>query len=91
MPGFTISKPYTMPREDVREAAEGLAKRLEQEHGVNCSWDGDCVRLKGAGVKGELDFNGNTLDVAVQLGMLAAPFLGVLKKEVQKYLDEHVD
>jgi len=90
VPGFRITKPYTMPKEEVREAAEGLAESLAREHGVRSRWDGDRVRIKGAGVDGELSFHDGLIDVSVKLGLLTAMFEPVLRKEVERYLDEHV-
>ncbi len=90
MAGFRITKPYTMSKEDVREAAEGLADSLEREHGVRSRWDGDRVRIKGAGVDGELSFHDGLIDVSVKLGLLTSMFEPVLRREVQRYLDEHV-
>ena len=46
MAGFRITKPYTMPKEEVRDAAEGLAAELEREHGVRSRWVGDEVTIK---------------------------------------------
>ena len=34
MAGFRITKPYTLPKEAVREAAEELAESLSKEHGL---------------------------------------------------------
>lgn len=90
MAGFRITKPYTMPKEAVREAAEGLAANLEREHGVRSRWDGDKVRIKGAGVDGELSFHDGLIDVSVRLGLLTSMFEPVLRREVQRYLDDHV-
>lgn len=90
MAGFRLTKPYTMPKEDVREAAQGLARSLEREHGVRSRWDGDRVRIKGAGVDGEMTFHDGLIDVSVKLGLLASMFEPVLRKEVQQYLDTHV-
>lgn len=90
MAGFRLSKPYTMPREDLREAAQGLARRLEEQHGVRSRWEGDTVYIKGSGVDGRLSIDGGMVDVSVRLGLLASAFQGVLKAEVQRYLDEHV-
>jgi len=90
MPGFRLTKPYTMSKEEVREAAQGLAANLERDHGVRSRWDGDTVRIKGAGVDGKMSFHDGLIDVSVRLGMLAALFQDVLKSEVQRYLDEHV-
>ncbi len=79
----------------VGEAADGreavrLAKSLERQHGVRSRWEGDTVRIKGAGVDGRLSFHDDLVDVSVKLGLLASAFQGVLRAEVQRYLDEHV-
>lgn len=90
MAGFRLTKPYTMPKDEVREAAQGLATSLEREHGVRSRWEGDRVRIKGAGVDGVLSFHDGLIDVSVKLGLLASMFETSLKKEVQRYLDAHV-
>jgi putative polyhydroxyalkanoate system protein len=90
MAGFRLTKPYTMSKEDVREAAQGLASSLQREHGVRSRWDGDTVKIKGAGVDGKLSFHDGLIDVNVRLGMLAALFQDTLKSEVQRYLDENI-
>lgn len=90
MPGFRLTKPYTMPKEDIREAAEGLAENLRRDHGVRSRWDGDRVKIKGAGVDGELSFHDGLIDVSVRLGLLTSMFEGTLRREVQRYLDEHI-
>jgi len=90
MAGFRLTKAYTMPKEEVREAARGLAASLEEQHGVRSRWDGDKVRIKGAGVEGELSFHDGLIDVSVKLGLLASMFESTLRKEVQRYLDTHV-
>lgn len=90
MAGFRLQKPYSMPKEEVREAAEGLACKLEQDHGVRSRWDGDCVQIKGMGIDGKLTFGDGNIDVSVKLGMLASAFKGVLRSEVQRYLDEKI-
>ena len=90
MAGFRLTKPYTMPKDEVREAAQGLATSLEQQHGVRSRWEGDTVKIKGAGVNGELSFHDGLIDVSVRLGLLTSMFEPVLRAEVQRYLDEHV-
>lgn len=90
MAGFRITKPYTMPRDEVREAAQGLAASLEREHGVRSRWEGDSVTIRGAGVDGRMSFHDGLIDVSVRLGLLASMFESVIRDEVQSYLDEHV-
>ena len=48
------------------------------------------MRIKGAGVDGELSFEGGVVDVSVRLGLLASAFKGVLENEVRRYLDEYI-
>lgn len=79
-----------MCKEELREAAQGLAENLERQHGVRSRWEGDTVRIKGSGVDGKLSIGDDTVEVSVMLGLLASAFKGVLQKEVQRYLDEHI-
>ncbi len=90
MAGFRITKPYTMTEEEVREAAEGLARELEREHGVQSRWVGNTVYISGAGVDGQMCYDHGTIDVSVKLGLLASIFEGMLRNEVNRYLDDHV-
>jgi len=83
MAAFRITKPYTMPKDEVREAAEGLARSLERQHGVRSRWEGDAVHIR-------MSFHDGLIDVSVKLGLLASMFEPVLKEEVQRYLDTHV-
>ncbi len=87
---FRLTKPYTMSKEEIREAAQGLADSLGREHGVRSHWDGDTVKIKGMGVDGKLSFHDGLIDVSVKMGFLASAFQDVLKAEVQRYLDEHI-
>ncbi|NND69186.1 MAG: hypothetical protein HKN19_16465 [Halioglobus sp.] len=42
---FTISKPFTMPRDEIRAAAEELASQISTRHGVRPRWQGDSVSM----------------------------------------------
>jgi putative polyhydroxyalkanoate system protein len=88
--GFRLSKPYTMPKEEVREAARGLVANLERDHGVRSRWEGDTVRITGSGVNGHMSFQDGLIDVSVKLGFLTSMFESVLRSEVKRYLDTHV-
>ncbi len=90
MAGFRITKPYTMPKEDIRAAAEELAESLAREHGVRSRWEGDKVKIKGAGVDGVMSFHDGLIDISVKLGLLTSMFERPIRNEVQSFLDEHV-
>ncbi len=90
MAGFKVQRPYTMPKDEVREVAEGLARNLERQHGVRANWEGDSVRIRGVGVSGRMSFHDDLIDISVTLNLLAIAFQDVLKQEVNRYLDQHV-
>ena len=79
-----------MARSDLRTAAEGLARELENAHGVRARWEGDSVRIRGSGVDGKVTLGDAEVLVSVELGLFASPFKGVLRSEVQRFLDEYV-
>ncbi|MEE4108227.1 MAG: polyhydroxyalkanoic acid system family protein [Halieaceae bacterium] len=90
MAGFQLRKAHSMAKGDLRSAAERLARELENAHGVHARWEGDSVRIRGSGVDGKLTLGESEVLVSVELGLLASPFKGVLRSEVQRFLDEYV-
>jgi putative polyhydroxyalkanoate system protein len=90
MPGFNVSRTYTMPRDEVRVAAEELAHKLEIEYGVRARWQGDTVTMRGNGVDGRLEIDEEAVHVNVSLGLMASMFEGPIRRAVNDYLDRHV-
>lgn len=90
MAAFRLTKHYTMPKEEVREAAQGLVANLERDHKVRSRWQGDTVRISATGVDGQLSFHDGLIDISVKLGFLTSMFEPVLRKEMQRYLDTHI-
>lgn len=90
MAGFQLRKAHSMAKSELRSAAEGLARELEDAHGVRARWEGDSVRIRGSGVDGKLTLSDSEVLVSVELGLLASAFKGVLRSEVQRFLDEYV-
>jgi putative polyhydroxyalkanoate system protein len=90
MAKFKISKSHNMSKEDIRATAEDLADKLKNKHGVGARWQGDSVSIKGSGVEGNMNFDDNAINISVKMGLLASAFESVLKKEIERYLDENV-
>ena len=90
MAGFTVSRPYTMSREEVRDAAEQLAQALKTKHGLRYRWQGDCASFSRSGLEGKLSIDDDTITLSVKLGLLASMFEQPLKQAVNEYLDEYV-
>ncbi len=90
MAGFQVRKAHTMSKDDLRDAAQGLASELEASHGVRAQWEGDSVRIRGSGIDGKLTLGEEDVLVSVELGLLASAFKGVLRNEVERFLEEYV-
>ena len=68
MGGFTVSRSYTMNRDEVREIAEDLARQIESQYGVTARWQGDTVSMRGSGVDGTLAIDDEVVRVKVKVG-----------------------
>ena len=90
MAGFTVSRTYTMSRDEVREVAEDLARQIETQYGVRARWQGDTVTMRGSGVDGALSIEDDLVRVKVTLGLLASAFERPLRRIVTEYLDEYL-
>lgn len=90
MGGFTVSRSYTLPRDEVREIAEELAHNIETQYGVRARWQGDKVSMRGNGVDGTLTIEDDVVRVQVTLGLMASMFERPLRRIVTEYLDEYV-
>ena len=90
MAGFTVSRTFTMSRDEVREAAEELAREMKTQYGIKYRWNGDTASFRGSGVDGTLSIDGDVISLRVKLGFMAAAFERPLLNAVNAYLDEYV-
>jgi len=80
--------PHTLEEEHAREAAENLAKDLAEQFEVNYQWDGDLLRFKRSGVKGQLEISHADLHIHLELGMMLRPFKSRIEQEINSQLDQ---
>lgn len=90
MAGFKVSKLYTMTKEEVRGAAEELARELQSVHGLRYRWQGDTATFSRSGIDGKLSIDNERISLSVKLGFLASAFERPLKQAVTDYLEEYV-
>lgn len=90
MGSFKVSKPYTMPREDIREAAELLAQELKKRYGLSYRFQGDNATFRRTGLDGKLRIDDSCIDLDIKMGLLASAFEKPLKEAITRYLDEYV-
>ena len=82
-----ITRPHTLGPAGARKAADAVAARLRAEYGVRSEWKGDALHVTGRGIDGRLDAGPETVRVTAKLGLLARPFAGPLRREIERELD----
>ncbi len=88
MATIDIRRSHSLGKDRAREAAEGIAKRLEHKLAVKYRWEGDDLRFERTGAKGRIHVSDDAVRVEVDLGMMLRPMKGKVEQKVHQYLDE---
>ncbi|KAE8545908.1 MULTISPECIES: polyhydroxyalkanoic acid system family protein [Marinobacter] len=83
-----IHRAHSLDKEHAREAAETLAKDLSKQFDVNYQWEGDLLKFKRSGVKGQLDISEHDLHIRLELGLMLRPFKSRIEQEIHSQLDQ---
>jgi putative polyhydroxyalkanoate system protein len=82
-----IRRTHTLSPEQAREAAERVAADLRERHQLNYEWQDDTLVFARSGVSGQLDLDGDAVEIRMKLGFLLAVFRGPLEAEIHKFFD----
>ncbi|MBU2953370.1 polyhydroxyalkanoic acid system family protein [Marinobacter sp. F3R08] len=83
-----VHRPHALDKEHARQAAEALAQDLSSQFDVDYQWEGDQLKFKRSGVKGQLDISPTDLHIHLELGMLLRPFKSRIEQEIHSQLDQ---
>ncbi len=90
MSTIDVRRAHNLDHAHAREAAETLAQDLSRQFDVDYQWDGDVMRFKRSGVKGQLDVAPDSLHVHLELGLMLRPFKSRIEQEINSQLDQLV-
>ena len=85
-----VHRPHALDKAQARAAAETLAEDLSRQFDVHYQWEGDVMKFKRSGVKGQLDISPSDIHVHLELGMLLRPFKSRIEQEIHSQLDQIV-
>lgn len=88
MSTIDIRRAHTLDPSHARQAAETLAEDLSRQFDVDYHWEGDVLRFRRSGVKGQLTLSDSQLHVQLELGMLLRPFKSRIEQEIHSQLDQ---
>ena len=85
-----VERSHALSHDAVRAKAEKLAERLAREYDVRYQWRGDTLEFKRSGADGQIEVGADTVRVEVRLGLLLSAMGGMIKREIEKALDEYL-
>lgn len=88
MATIDITRKHSIGKDKAREAAEGIAKRLESKLDIKYRWAGDDLKFERSGAKGNIHVTDDEVRVAIDLGMMLRPMKGKIEQKVHQYLDD---
>lgn len=90
MAQIAIERSHTLSIDDAKAAVQEAADSLARKYGLESAWDGDTLRFQRAGVDGALAVTPDQIAIKVELGMMFAPFKGMLESEILRSVDEAI-
>ncbi|HYD79653.1 MAG TPA: polyhydroxyalkanoic acid system family protein [Paucimonas sp.] len=84
MAHINITQKHKLTHKKAKAAAQKVADKLAEEHGMECEWDGDVLLFKRSGVSGKLVLEEHAATIEITLGFLLMAFAGKIEEEVGK-------
>lgn len=88
MSSIEIVHPHSRSPEQTRQAMEEIASKLRDRHGLETNWEGDAIRLSGAGVNGRVEMQPGQVRVVAELGFLLSALSGMVEGEIRRVLQD---
>jgi putative polyhydroxyalkanoate system protein len=90
MATIDIRRTHALGLEKAREAAEAVAKRLQDKVEAKWRWVGDEIVFERTGAKGRIAVTPSSVHVEIDLSFVLRPLKGKLEQKANQYLDEYV-
>ena len=87
MAKIEIERKHAKSVPDVKAGIDGMMERMKQM-GVDTSWQGDTLNIKGPGVKGTVSVTASLVAVKLDLSMPASLMKGKIEDKIKAGLDK---
>lgn len=88
MPSISVSRAHKLPHNKARDAAEKIARDLQQRFQLDYAWDGDDMTFTRPGINGRMHVGKSRVALDVQLGLLLTPIKPAIEREIHARLDK---
>ncbi|CAG0934019.1 MAG: hypothetical protein EFKGCFLK_01508 [Rhodocyclaceae bacterium] len=89
MSDILIRRSHTMTTKAARQAADRIARRLDEEFDLAYEWDDNVLVFRRSGVSGELVVEKKVVHIRVRLGFLLMAIRPRVEAEIHRFFDEH--
>ena len=89
MSDIQIRRSHTMTAKAARQAAERIARQLDEEFDLAYEWDDNVLHFKRSGVSGELVVEKKAVHIRVRLGFLLLAIKPRVEAEIHRFFDEN--
>ena len=92
MSKVSISRQHSMDHDKLLAEVEELAQGLVKKYGGEYRWDGDQLTYDySGGVTACVQCGSDDVQVEVKFGMLMSMLKGPISREIEEYLDKHLN
>ena len=88
MSDISIRRAHALNHKQARQAADKMAKKLEEAFDMEFEWDGDTLNFRRSGVDGELTLHDKEVQIDVRLGFLLAMMRPKIEASIMENLDK---
>ena len=89
MSDILIRRSHTLNAMAARQAAEKIARQLDEEFDLAYEWDDNVMHFKRSGVSGELVVEKKEVHIRVRLGLLLLAIRPRVEAEIHRFFDEN--
>lgn len=82
-----IKREHHLTPDAARARVDDIARKLEDELKLECSWDDGILRFKRSGASGAIGVGEKTLEIKLKLGLVLAP----MKKKIEQAIEKNLD
>jgi putative polyhydroxyalkanoate system protein len=86
---IVVRRHHRLGLAEAKRLAEGMARRLQHEHGGTYSWNGNDLVFQRIGASGRVVVAKDTFEVRVELGFLLTPLSSRIEGEIRSLCDDH--
>ena len=87
MSEISIRRAHALAPRQAREAADKMAKKLEQAFDMRFEWDGEVLGFERSGLDGELTLHPGEVQIEVRLGFL----LTIMGPKIEQSIKDNLD